>query len=680
MDDQEKLNEFGVSSYEAWLKLVDRDLAGAPFEKKLVKRVAGVDIRPLYTREDREPEQSLPGFAPYRRGGYALGAVEMGWEVRHEVTQAEPEAAAEAALDALNGGVRALTLRFDRATRYGSAEYGVDGIAASNLAELERALGQTRVDWVPIHLKAGANALPVAAALIALAQKRGLKLDALSGTFGADPLAALATQGTLPASLEGALAEAAELARFASEHTPRVRALSVDTSPYHNAGADAATEVAIALATGATYLRTLSEAGLSIDAAASQISFDFSIGRDVFVEIAKLRAARLTWSKLVAACGGSPASQVMTLHASTSLRTKTQRDPWVNLLRGTGESFAAAVGGADAITTLPFDALLGEGDDFGARMARNTQELLRHESNLNRVVDPAGGSWYVEAVTDGLARRAWEKLGEFERAGGLIEALRQGTLQKELGQALESERKAVETRKVAITGVNEFPNVREEAVARPRADLERARQRAEAANKASTAAMTLEAGKSMSQLIAAISQGQSFARVREALATGTPAKVNALTSERLAQPFETLRDAADRFAKQHGGRPAALLVNLGPIPEHKARAGFAQNYFEAGGFATIGNDGFADAASAVEAFTQSGAQVAVLCSSDTVYAELAIPTAEALRARGAKVIAMAGSPGDQEANYRAAGITDFIFVGANVVQSLRSLLERVGAV
>jgi methylmalonyl-CoA mutase len=183
----------------------------------------------------------------------------------------------------------------------------------------------------------------------------------------------------------------------------------------------------------------------------------------------------------------------------------------------------------------------------------------------------------------------------------------------------------------------------------------------------------------MAQAIAALGQGHSLAKVRDALASGTPAKVTALATERLAEPCEALRDAADRFAKQHGSRPTAFLVNLGPIPEHKARAGFAQNYFEAGGFATVGNDGFADASSAAQAFAQSGAQVAVLCSSDAVYAELATKTAEALCAKGAKIIALAGSPGDQEANYRAAGITDFVFVGANVAQSLRSFLERVGA-
>ncbi len=677
MDQHEKLNEFGASSYAEWLKLVERDLAGAPFEKKLVKRVSGVDIRPLYTRQEGSQDQALPGFAPFKRGGYALGNAEMGWEVRHEVGQAEPQEAAASILDALNGGVRGIALRLDRAARAGSDEHGVDGLAANNLAELEAALGETRLDWVPVTLRAGASALPVALALVALAQKRGLKLESLSGSFGVDPIGTLASTGKLPASLESALQEAAALARFASEKAPRVRTLSVDTSSYHEAGADAVTEVAIALATGVAYLRALTDAGLSVDDAAKQITFDLSVGRDVFVEIAKLRAARLTWAKVVAACGGSAESQVMVLHARTSLRTKTQRDPWVNLLRGTGESFAAAVAGADAITTLPFDTLLGESDEFGARMARNTQELLRHESHINRVVDPAGGSFYVEQLTGEFARLAWDKFSAFEKAGGIVSALQQGTLQAELAAALDAERKAVETRKIAITGVNEFPHVKEEPVARKQADVAQAKARAASAAGKELAAFARES--LIEQALSAVAGGAAFARVRKALNQGAPAEVTALRTERLAQPYESLRDTADRYAQQTGKRPSVFLANLGPIPAHKARAGFAQNYFEAGGFAALGNDGFPDAEAAAEAFAKSGADLAVICSSDAVYAELAAPTAEALKKRGAKIIALAGQPGELEASLRASGVTDFVFATANVVQSLRSMLERVGA-
>lgn len=683
MEDQEKLNEFGSASYEEWLKLVERDLKGAPFEKKLVKRIAGVDVKPLYTRGDAAPDAAgLPGFAPYTRGAHALGAAEMGWDVRELLTQASPQAAGQRALEALNGGASSLLLRLDRAQRTGSAEHGQEGIALHDLSELEQVLEHAPLDKTPIALDAGVSAFPVAAGLLALAKKRNVKPSALTGSLGVDPLGSLARAGALPGSLEAALAEAAELAKWTAEHSPRLRALAVDTTAYHEAGADAATEIAVALATGVSYLRALTEAGLSLAQAAGQLTFVFAVGRDLFLEIAKLRAARLCWSKVLATAGDGE-NLGMVIDARTSLRTKTQRDPWVNMLRGTGESFAAAVGGADSIATLPFDALLGESDEFGARMARNTQHLLRYESNVHRVVDPAGGSFYVESLTESLSRKAWEKFQGLEKQGGMAAVLGTGSLQAELARALEADRKAVATRKIALTGVNEFPHVREAAVERARPDTAEANKRAASRDQASPSALNAErlrAGSKLEQTIAALLEGASFARLRALLAAGEPARATALTCERLAQPFEALRDAADRFAAARGARPRVFLANLGPIPEHKARAGFAQNYFEAGGFETVSNDGFSDAPSAAKAFAASGAEVAVLCSSDAVYAELAADTARALKAQGAKAIALAGNPGENEAAYREAGVTDFVFMGVDAVESLRSLLERVGAV
>lgn len=680
---EQKLNEFEPASYEAWLKLVERDLAGAPFEKKLVKRIAGIDVQPLYTRADGTPDGAgLPGFSPFTRGAYALGAAEMGWDVRHEVLAGEPEAAANAILAALNGGASSLHLVLDRAARAGSAEHGVDGIAIENAGELDAVLAHVPLDKVAVSLEAGATALPLAAGLIAIAERRKLKLSTLSGSFGIDPLGTLASYGALPTSLTVALSDAAEAARWASAHAPKLRAITVDTSSYHEAGADAAGEIALALATGLEYLRLLTRAGLSIDAAAQQISFRFSVGRDFFVEIAKLRAARRTWARVVEAAGGSAEAGAALVHARTSRRTKTERDPWVNLLRGTAESFSAAVGGADAITTASFDATLGDGDQLAERMARNTQHLLRHESNVHRVVDPAGGSWYVESITDALAKRAWERLQTSEQSGGIARAIIEGSVQQELKALLESERKAVETRKLAITGVNEFPFVGEERLERPRANLERARARVKSAAEWSSASLerlATEEGARFQSVLASVERGASFAVLRTALAKGEQARAPALTRERLAQPFESLRDRADELVANRGKRPSVFLANLGPIPAHKARAQYAQNFFEAGGFAVLGNDGFATADATAAAFAASGAELAVLCSSDAVYAELAEATARALQRAGARAIVLAGSPGDAEPRYRAAGVTHFVYVGVNAVEILRALLERAGA-
>jgi methylmalonyl-CoA mutase len=258
----------------------------------------------------------------------------------------------------------------------------------------------------------------------------------------------------------------------------------------------------------------------------------------------------------------------------------------------------------------------------------------------------------------------------------------EGSVQQELKTALESERKAVETRRIAITGVNEFPNVGEAKLDRPEASLhERARARAKSAAEWSSGALeglTTTAGTRFSSAIGCVERGAAFAALRAALASGTPARAPVLLRERLAQPFETLRDRADQMLEASGKRPSVFFANLGSIPEHKARAGYAQNFFEAGGFAVLTNEGFASAEAAAEAFAASGAQVAAICASDAVYAELAEPTARALQQKGARAVVLAGSPGAKEAAYRAAGVTDFAYVGVNAVDVLRVLLERAG--
>jgi methylmalonyl-CoA mutase len=665
MGERQKLNEFEPVSYESWRELVARDLEGAPFEKKLVKRVAGIDVEPLYAPGRARPATAgLPGFAPYTRGSWALGAAEMGWDVRAEISLASPSAARDAILEELNGGASSISLVTV------DSERG-RGVVLGSLADLDTVLEHVALERVPVALSAGTAALEMAAGVVEVAAQRGVKLAALHGSFGADPIGTLAALGTLLSSLDVALDELAALARWTAEHMPGVRAVSVSTSAYHDAGADAASEVGIALATGVAYLRALSAAGMSVSDAARQIDFRFSIGRDFFVEMAKLRAARRTWARVVQAAGGDESAQAMIIHARTSFRTKTQRDPWVNLLRATAESFSAAAGGADSITTSAFDEALGESDEFARRMARNTQHLLRHESNLHRVVDPAGGSYYVETLSEELAQRAWQKLQALERAGGIAAALVEGSLQRELVEALAADRKAVETRRLPITGVNEFPNVSEERLRRGAFEHD--------ATTSPVGVDSLDPARLVEAARERLRRGESFAALRVALSSGIPARAQVLLRERLAQPFEALRELADRKAAS-GKRPTVFLANLGSIAEHKARAGFAQNFFEAGGFAVLGNDGFASAEAAAEAFAKSGAELACLCASDGVYAELAEPTARALAASGPKAVVLAGSPGEREAAYRAAGVSDFIFVGINACQALRSLLERAGAV
>jgi methylmalonyl-CoA mutase len=559
-------------------------------------------------------------------------------------------------------------------------------VTADQLGEL---LGNVPLEQVTVSLDAGSNALAVAACFLHAARARNVAPASLRAWLNADPLGALARDGALPFSLETAREQLCALSSWAVAKAPSMRSVTVSTVPHHDAGAHCVQEVAYALATAVTYLRWLTEAGLSVLQASSQLAFSFAIGSDLFMEIAKLRAFRQCFARVVEACGGDADAQRAPVHATTSTRTKTARDPWVNLLRETTEAFAAAAGGADAITTSGFDRLLGSSDAFGRRLAANTQVILDQEAHVARVADPAGGSFYVEALTDAIAQAAWHRLQALEAAGGMQQALLGGTVAAEIEEVARARAAAYATRKQAITGVSEFALCEEPVLARGEPDwnavtaqrqsaLARA-SREESVAKGVAQAHARGAEAWVEAAVEAAGRGATLGQLSCSLASpGEPARARALVRMRHAAPYEQLRDASDARTRATGKRPSVFLCNLGPIPEHKARAQFASGFFAAGGFAVSDNDGFADVEAAIAGFVGSRAELVVLCGSDEAYPRLVAALAPRLREAGAKQVLLAGRPGEHEAAYRAAGIARFIFVGCDVVATLHALLAELG--
>lgn len=577
--------EFPAATREQWLALVDGVLKGAPFDKKLVTRTYdGISIQPLYT--DGPAPSAWPGQAPFVRGGTPAGGTVNGWDVRTLHRSPDAKATNEAVLIDLERGATSVWL-----------ELGPGALAAPDLATV---LDGVYLDLARVVLSPGAQAAAAVEALEQLWRERQVA-----------PSAALASLGFDPAHGVGTLAEALDVAKRMSANYPGVRTFAADASPAHNGGASDVDELGCVLALGVWWLREMVAAGLSVDAAADQVEFRIAATADQFTTIAKLRAARRLWGEIITASGGT---RPMLLHAYSSPAMMTQRDPWVNMLRTTVAAFAAGVGGADAITLLPFDHAIGQSDEFSRRVARNTQALLIDESNLHRVIDPAGGSWYVETLTEQMAHAAWDWFRQLEGVGGIGKA--RDLIVERLGSTRATRNKNLASRKDPITGVTEFPNLGEDRVARP----------------------------------AAPSHGV----------------------QRLAAPFEALRDRADAASR----RPTLFLANLGPIAVHSARAGFAKNFFEIAGIETLGNDGFADDASLAAAFKACGAKQAVLCSSDKVYEERAEAAAQALKAAGAEFVYLAGNPGERRAALETAGVGDFIFVGSNVLTTLTEALDR----
>ncbi len=583
--------EFPPSTRDDWRELAlgvlrksRPDLAADQVEQRLSRTTYdGVTVAALY---DTGTADGVPGVHPYTRGTRTGGA----WLVRQRHGLADPAATREAILADLENGVSALWLTV-----------GDAGVPVAGLAE---ALRGVFVDLAPVTIDAGAQTAGAADAFLAILTERGIE-DA-PGNLGADPLGWSARTGA-PAALDTAVG----LARRCVDAFPQVRAITVDATVHYDAGGSDAEELGASLAAGVAYLRALTDAGLSVDQAFGQLEFRYAAGADQFLTIAKFRAARRLWSRVAEACGTTAGQRQ---HAVTSSAMMTVRDPWVNMLRTTLACFGAGVGGADSVTVQPFDARLGLPDGFARRIARNTQSLLLDESNVARVMDPAGGSWYVEQLTEDLAGAAWEWFTEIERAGGFAAALESGLIADRLAATWATRRANLAHRRDPLTGVSEFPNLAETLPVR----------------------------------------------------VGAPAaRGGGLPVVHYGQDFEELRDRAD------GQR--VFLATIGPVAAHTARATFAANLFQAGGIATV-TGGTATGGTSIDpgaiaaAFTASGATVACLCSSDALYGEYAAAVAAALKAAGARTIWLAG-----KGSYDA--VDGYVYAGCDAIAVLTETLE-----
>lgn len=566
----------------------------------------GFPIRALYTALDALPEPPLPGTWPFTRGGDAHRDVIAGWKVAECFPASGSSAVVggnTAVLGALGDGVSALVLRV-----------GAGGVAP---VDLDRLLEGVYLDLAPVLIDAGADFRAAAEAILAVvAGADDANRAAMSIDLGADPLTAPLSGRDAPA-IEDVVALASSLAG-----KPGVRTITVDGAAFHDRGANAAWELAGALGAAVSYVRLLVDAGVDVADALRQISFRLVADDDQFMTIAKFRAARQLWAR-VAEVLGETDSGTTTLHAVTSAPMMTRRDPWVNMLRTTLAAFGAGVGGADTVLVLPFDVAIpggfpGIGAGFSRRIARNTQLLLLEESHIGRVLDPAGGSWYVEDLTESLAAQAWSNFQDIEARDGFATARDHVAEQVEQVRARRSD--DVAHRRTAITGVNEFPNLAEPPLAPAPAD----------------------------------------------------------TVARYAAGFEALRDRSDAHLERTGARPAVLLLPLGPLADHNIRATFAANLLASGGIEAV-NPGTVEAVGVADAVRTAGATVALICGTDTRYGSDAAAVVEAARAAGVEQVLLAGperAVADLPTDSRPDG---YLTAKIDAVEALSSLLTRLGA-
>lgn len=625
---------FPKATHSEWREAVDRVLKGADFEKVLVGHTAdGISIMPLHAR--RADVGPIAGARGANR-----------WRITARLDDPNAERGNGLIHDDLLGGADSVALTFA-----GSPQARGFGLRDASPGTLDAALAGVHCDLIALRLESAPFAgRAMAEGFAAFAKRHRLPGATLDVDFGLQPLADFAVSGRMPLGFAVLMNNLRDIISHLQGDGFKGPFLRCDGRPFHEAGASEAQELAAVIAQGVAYLRGLEAKGTALDDAATTLSFTLAADDDQFITIAKFRALRLLWAQIETAIG-LPARPIR-IHGETAWRMLTRRDPHVNILRATIACFAAGIGGADSVLVEPFTAALGLPDGAARRLARNTSLILTEESNLHRTIDPAAGAGGIEALTDDLAVKAWGlfQLIEAQRhegEAGMVAALSNGLMSEMVRDSADARAKDIGTRRLPITGVSEFPNSAEGPV----------------------------------EVLAPL--------VLKATETPFPA-------QRLAEPYEALRDRADAHAAKTGTRPAVFLATLGRVADFTARAMFAKNLFEAGGFAVITNDGFADAEGStdvgalVAAYKASGAAFACLASSDAVYFApaqealhpddtLAEDVARQLRHAGAEALLLAGRPGRHEARLTDAGIANYAYAGCNVLALLATLLGLAGA-
>jgi methylmalonyl-CoA mutase len=629
-------DDFSLPTFEEWKAEAGKALKGAPYAKKLVTGTyEGIDLQPIYTAADSDSLPHTghkPGSGSFVRGTHCGGYLEQPWEICQEITASSARQFNEALKHDLQHGQTGITLFLDR-HRGG---FGID-----SREDLAAALAGIDLETYPLHIIPGHSALEPLQLLAAYLDGAGLNKNLVKGSIDTDPLGVLAVHGNLPTDISTVYDNMAEAIRWAKSHMPGMKTIGPCGLPYHNAGADAVRELAYVIAGAVHYIDQMQERGLPVDTIAGSMRFTFAVGPFFFMEIAKLRAARMLWSKIIVAYGGSNKSAGMTIHGKTSRYNQTICDPYVNMLRTTTEAFAAITSGVDSLSTNRFNETFAPADEFSRRVARNTQNVLLEECKADRLIDPAGGSYFVESLTLQVAEKAWKHFQQIETKGGMLEALLEGFPQHEIKGVAGQRQEDIAGRKSILVGTNFSANVKE---ALPLPD----------------------------------SPGDIHPG-----GTAGEVTVEPLDFHRAAERFEKLRQTVQAYKEKTGCKtgPKVFLAVMGPLSQHKARADFALSFFETGGFDVIypHGHGFDSGEAAVEAASASGAGVVVICSTDETYPDLVPPIVSGLKKKNADVITvLAGYPKDRVEEYKKAGVDEFIYIGADACGVLTGILNKPG--
>jgi len=618
---REKLfSEFAPNSTQEWKDKVTADLKGADFDKKLVWRTnEGFNVQPMYRLEDMQDLKNLtcfPGEFPYVRGNKKDN---NNWFIRQEIKVENAAEANRKALDVLNKGVDSLGFLIEEGDRF-------------TQADMETLLKDICLECIEVNFVVCCGKINVLNLFNAYVAAKGFDPEKVQGGINIDPISKLELEGKFcdpnPFNVvKSALESTATLKHF--------KPVEVGGYVFNNSGASIVQELGFSLAAGVEYLDQLTEAGMDVKEIAPRTRFHFATGSKYFMEIAKLRAARYLWAKIVKAY--NPCCDCvckMNIHAETSEWNKTVYDPNVNMLRTQTEAMSAILGGVDSFTVHPYDYVYEcVPSELGERVARNQQLLLKEESHFDKIADAAGGSYYIEELTEFIAEAAWKLFLEVQEQGGMVKALESGFVQAAIKATAQKRDQDIANRKENFLGTNQFPNFNEK--------LEKT-------------------------LCECVFQPEDY--------TAADAVVETLKPYRGTQAFEAMRLKTDLFAKE-GHRPVVYMLPMGNLAMRKARSQFACNFFACAGFQVMDNNGFQTVEEGVKACLENKADIVVICSSDDEYATIAPEAFAALKEKA--IVVVAGNP-ECRPQLEEIGIQHFIHVKCNVLEDLKAYQQALG--
>ena len=699
--------DFPLPTYDEWKEKVEVDLKGASFEKRLItKTIEGIDLQPIYTRESLIKNSLLdqyPGSGSTRASDVS-GYFNSEWLINQRIELSDADEFNTALKDALNRGQNSIYISLDKASKLGlDADYaktedvGNGGLSISGLTSLARALDGVDITKYPMFISTGFSSVPFLSILSAYCKKNNIDMSKLSGSVEADPIGYWASEGELPVPVSSAISGIRTSLEWKKNNAPLLKTCNVSSLPYINSGANAVQELAYVLATAAEYIRNLVDLGANINDVAQNIKVTMGIGSSFFTEVAKFRVAKVLWKNLISAFGGNEESQAINIFAISSQFNKTKYDPYVNMLRTTTETFSAIMGGIDSLQVSPFDSAFSTPDDFSRRIARNTQIILKEEAHFGNTIDPAGGSYFVENLTEELAKESWEKFQQIESNGGMIESLKNNFIQNDIDEVYQQRAKSIAKRKSVIVGTNMYANPTEELlVERKTKNEELQKSRAEFLQKFRVSKSHTENDSVLKALETlskkcnndsidvaanAILQGATLGEITSACRVNVNdlerTIISKIIKRRAAEPFEDLRIKVKEIENKTGEKPSVFLATMGSLKEYKGRTDFSRNFVEVAGFDVKYPNGFTTSDEAVSAAIEAKCETVIICSTDNKYVGLVPELTTKLKEQISGVtIVLAGYPKDKIEDYKTAGVDEFIYLGADAYSILKRLISN----